>query len=65
MKGKWKVTSNSINGVKMYAAYRLIDVRAVDHSGNREYGSEYGESRDVIQQIVDKLNAPDRTTDPT
>lgn len=57
MKGKWKVTSNYINDIKMYAAYRPIDVSAVDHSGNREYGSDYLEDRDAVQALVDELNA--------
>lgn len=37
MKSEWRVTSNRINGIKMYGVYRQLDVNAVDHSGNREY----------------------------
>jgi hypothetical protein len=34
---EWKVTSNIIGGVKMYAVYRLIDTQKTDQSGNREF----------------------------
>ena len=33
MKSAWKVTSNSINGKKVYGVYRIRDVAEVDHSG--------------------------------
>ena len=35
--GKWKVSCNYFNEIYHYQVYRLIDERAVDHSGNREY----------------------------
>ncbi len=57
MRGKWKVTSNSICGAKMYRTYRLMDVNAVDHSGNREYAGGYVADREEAQAIADKLNA--------
>lgn len=47
MKSKWKVTSNVINGEKMYAVYRLIDENKLDHSGNREYHGEYRYSKEL------------------
>ena len=56
MKSEWKVTSNSINGSKMYGVYRQLDVNAVDHSGNREYHGGYTLSKDEAQAIVDELN---------
>lgn len=37
MKSKWKVTSQYVGGEKIYQVYRLRDINAVDHSGNREY----------------------------
>lgn len=56
MKSKWKVTSNPINGMTMYAVYRLRDVNAVDHSGNREFAGEWTEHREAAQIVADKLN---------
>lgn len=64
MKGRWKVTSNPINGKTMYAAFRLADVLAVDHSGNREYASRdassvWTEDRTAAQALADELNLQD------
>lgn len=41
MKSEWKVECNYINGKPMYRVYRLRDTEETDHSGNREYASEY------------------------
>lgn len=56
MKSEWKVTSNTINGKKMYAVYRKRDINAVDHSGNREYAGNYVENREAVAFVVDELN---------
>ena len=56
MKSEWRVTSNYINGQKMYGVYRLLDINAVDHSGNREYHGGYTLDRNEAQAIVDGLN---------
>lgn len=56
MKSEWKVTSNVIDGEKMYAVYRLRDVNEVDHSGNREYAGGYVEYYDAAQTAADQLN---------
>lgn len=57
MTGKWDITSNLIGGNMMYAVYRLRDVSAVDHSGNRELATGYIDSREEAEKIADKLNA--------
>jgi len=57
LKGPWKVTSNLINDTKMYAVYRLLDVNAVDHSGNREFATDYMDDREEAKQIADKMNS--------
>lgn len=36
MKSEWKVASQYF-GEKIYQVYRLIDIKEIDHSGNREY----------------------------
>lgn len=56
MKSEWKVTTNIINGETMYAVYRMKDMSAVDHSGNREYAGEYIDNGDAAQLIADVLN---------
>lgn len=56
MKSGWKVASNLIDDTKMYAVYRLRDAGAVDHSGNREYGSDWLESRADALYIAEQLN---------
>ena len=45
MKSAWKVSSNPIAGVTKYQAFRIKDVNAVDHSGNREYGADGSQTR--------------------
>ena len=54
---KWKVTCNHIDGKKYYRAYRLINEKEVDHSGNREYAGDYTQSREEAQKVADLMNA--------
>jgi len=56
MKAKWKVTSQVIGYTKMYAVYRLVDTAETDHSGNREFASEYMSTRAEAEALVEKLN---------
>lgn len=56
MKGSWKVTSNVIDGRKVYAVYRLIDITQPDHSGNREFASGWTEDRAAAHQAAKELN---------
>ena len=62
MKSEWKVTSNIIGGEKMYAVYRLKDINAVDHNGNREYAGGYTANRDKCVAIAAALNMEEGTT---
>ncbi|MGI6691193.1 MAG: hypothetical protein ACOX63_10220 [Christensenellales bacterium] len=57
MKGPWKVACNIIGDQKQYQVYRLRDVDEVDHSGNREYGSELMTDRHEAKDLADRLNA--------
>ena len=56
MKSVWKITSNYIGEEKMYAVYRLRDVNSIDHSGNREYASDYMTDRKDAEALANKLN---------
>ena len=65
MKSEWRVTSNTINGSRMFIAYRLRDTNGVDHSGNREYIENsgkpyyrggYTENRALVEKLVTELN---------
>lgn len=63
MKGKWKVASNCIGGEMMYIVYRLRDVDAVDHSGNREYAGEYIKNKAAALLRAEALNNGGETDD--
>lgn len=57
MKGQWQVTSNVIDGAKVFAVYRLLDTDEVDHSGNREYNTgKWLWDRELAEQIAEQLN---------
>ena len=56
MKGEWKVTSNYIDGKKVFGVYRNIDVSEIDHSGNREMAGEYTLNQETAQIVADALN---------
>ena len=62
MKGSWKVTSNVIDGRKVYAVYRLIDITQPDHSGNREYATEWLDDREQAAKIAKELNTLERNS---
>lgn len=56
MKSLWKVTSNPIGDTVKYAVYRLLDVKALDHSGNREHATGYMDDRAAAQLLADQMN---------
>ena len=57
MKSEWRVTSNFIAGKRLYSTYRLRDISAVDHSGNRESMGQWFDTREEAQKAADALNA--------
>jgi hypothetical protein len=61
MQGSWNVTSQFIGETKMFAVYRLRDTNAVDHSGNREFASEYLVDRGEAESIAKGLNESEET----
>lgn len=54
--GKWKITTNYIDGKKLYGVYRIIDINEIDHSGNREEKGYY-DSREKAEEIAEELNS--------
>lgn len=56
MKSEWRVTSNLIAGERCYSCYRLKNVEAVDHSGNREELGRWFGTRKAAQVVADELN---------
>lgn len=56
MKSEWKVTSNLIGEHIKYAVFRLCDIQETDHSGNREFATDYMDSRDQAQKTANDLN---------
>ena len=65
MHGKWEVTTNYVNDKKLYSVYRLRDVKAVDHSGNRELAivGHTIKNEQEAEAIAAKLNAVDDEQD--
>ncbi len=56
MKSEWKVSSQRIDGEKMYIALRILDTSKPEHGGNVETKGEYSIDRDSVQHLVDELN---------
>lgn len=56
MKSEWRVTSNIIDGRKMYGVYRLYDRQKIDHSGNREELDRWFDDRELAEDICRILN---------
>lgn len=56
MESKWKVSSQYIDGEKMYIALRVLDTSLPQHGGNVETSGEYSSNRDAVQDLVDQLN---------
>ena len=64
MRGPWKVTSNRIDNITLYRVYKLLDTSEVDHSGNREYHSNYTQSPLAAAAIAEELNAAEKRKSP-
>jgi len=62
MPSKWRVTSNVIEGRRMYAVYCLIDPTEPDHSGNREIATDYIEDKERAKEHAKRLNMGGRWT---
>lgn len=56
MKSEWKVSYNPAASEKPYIVFRIKDTAEVDHSGNREYGSDYMSDKAEAQAIANRLN---------
>ena len=57
MKSNWRVTSNIINGQKMFGVYRLLDVQETDHGGNREHLDVWTADRESAEALAERANA--------
>lgn len=56
MESKWKVSSQYIDGEKMYIALRVLDTSQPQHGGNVEIKGKYSTDRDAVQDLVNRLN---------
>ena len=57
LKSEWRVTSNLIGDEKIYQVYRLLDINAVDHSGNRHYYAGYtARDKEKAKIVASALN---------
>ena len=55
-KGKWKVLSQPINGIKFYIVGRQLDESKPLHSGNVEYHGGYTDIKEKAQADAEYLN---------
>ena len=56
MKSAWKISSQYLCGRKVYQVYRIKDVNAVDHSGNREYAGKLTDDEVAALALAEQLN---------
>lgn len=56
MKDFWKITSNTINGEKVYSVFRNVRPFECDHSGNREYACGWTPDKEKAACLCQKLN---------
>ncbi len=56
MEQRWKVSSQYLDGRKMYIAMRILDPAQPQHGGNVETRGTYTEDKDMVQGLVDRLN---------
>ena len=56
MKSEWRVTANPTGGKMLCGVYRLRDVDAIDHSGNRESLGRYFEDRALAEDVARIMN---------
>lgn len=52
----WKVTANPIAGKMFYGVYRIRDIEAPDHSGNRETRGGWYETQEEAEALARRLN---------
>lgn len=63
MKSEWRTTSNYFGGKLWYGVYRLKDVDALDHSGNREHKGGYFQTRKEAEALAEYLNNEEEKDD--
>ena len=61
VKSKWKISSQYLCGKKVYQVYRIKDVNAVDHSGNREYAGKLTNDEAEAMALAERMNAEEET----
>ena len=61
MKSEWRVAHIYAGGYSDYQVYRLRDVNAVDHSGNREYRGGCFDHKEDAESYADELNRWEET----
>ena len=57
MRSEWRITSQYFGESKIWQVYRLRDIDAVDHSGNREFAEGIFETREEAAELAERLNA--------
>ena len=55
-RGEWQVTSQLINGKRIYQVYRIINTARIDHCGNREYYERVWNDEEDAEALAYELN---------
>lgn len=61
---RWSVSSQHIDGKRVYIVYRKRARDAIDHAGNRETYGQYTEDRRAAEALADYLNEKDEPPHP-
>lgn len=56
---EWRVSSNPSAGKMFCGVYRLRDLDAIDHGGNRETRGGWFETKEAAKRLADTLNKED------
>lgn len=57
MKSEWRVATNRACGEKDYQVYRIRNIEATDHAGNREFWGGVFKAKADAEQKATELNA--------
>lgn len=56
MRSKWKITWQRVGNTDIYQVYRIRNINAIDHAGNREYFPGTFDNEAAAQAVADRLN---------
>lgn len=63
MKSEWRAQKTPVEYGFVYQIYRIRDVNAVDHSGNREYSDRVFDDPDLAEDVARIMNEGEEDAD--